>query len=553
MAFSAAFAHRAQQAQIAQPSHRSAGGMLGNFPERVKFGPFKGPKDTLRSMERLTLGPRGEQSHVVRQFTEWATQDVFPKDYLGEIIAIRNVFLARMPVPGAKPDAKGRVPTRPLFRYMNDPRHVEWIKDPQRQVEEIHQSGVTTVDCLPEGTLLLRDDFALVPIEEIEAGDRIWGLDRWTTVEATAYKGVLDVDVLLLNNGSQVKATGDHKFVVADCRRHPRVVSEEEAAHRVGSKRKGQTIGKPCSCRMEERQLTEIRVSELEVGMSLAWPERLPFGSAEMDVDRAHVEGLYVADGWCHSANTSFHISGRDGCPKEAQKRAVKEICERLGVATTWHRKSIHVRDKEWALRMHRMGLRAPEKHLLSLNLGEAAAAATLQGVMADSGQHTKGPGRTFTSRRLAIQTRVLHKMFGIGCGIAFIEDHGGLGRNPIWRIGQRKTRKAPPRVKRIDRAVFEAPCFDLQTDSGHVYLPEHDVTVHNCDEIAVTVATMALQLGREVEFVALGFAPKQLTHVAARIKEPKSNTWIFVDPVAGPREREAAQTAKEILTWSLD
>ncbi len=46
---------------------------------------------------------------------------------------------------------------------------------------------------------------------------------------------------------------------------------------------------------------------------------------------------------------------------------------------------------------------------------------------------------------------------------------------------------------------------------------------------------------------------PKQLTHVATRIKEPKSEKWIFVDPVAGPREREAARTAKEILTWSLD
>jgi hypothetical protein len=77
--------------------------------------------------------------------------------------------------------------------------------------------------------------------------------------------------------------------------------------------------------------------------------------------------------------------------------------------------------------------------------------------------------------------------------------------------------------------------------------------TTVDCDEISVMAAVMGLQLGREVEFVALGFAPKQLTHVAARIKEPKSEKWIFVDPVAGPREREAARTAKEVLTWSLD
>lgn len=100
------------------------------------MGPFKGPKDTLRAMARIALGARGEQSHVVRQYTEGVMRDLWPKDYLGEIIAIRNSFLQQSP-------------TRPgrMWRYMNDPRHVEWIKDPQRMVEEVHQYGSTVVDC----------------------------------------------------------------------------------------------------------------------------------------------------------------------------------------------------------------------------------------------------------------------------------------------------------------------------------------------------------------------------------------------------------------------
>jgi hypothetical protein len=82
-----------------------------------------------------------------------------------------------------------------------------------------------------------------------------------------------------------------------------------------------------------------------------------------------------------------------------------------------------------------------------------------------------------------------------------------------------------------------------------------HDkgTTTVDCDEIALMAATMALQLGREAEFVALGFEPGALTHVGARVREPKSNSWIWVDPVAGPREREAAETAREVLFWSLD
>jgi hypothetical protein len=104
-------------------------------PSRI--GPFKGPKDTLVSMERMALGPRGEQSPVVRRFTEAVIRDVHPKDYLSEIIAIRNVLVQPSPM---------RPPT-PLFRYLNDPRHVEWIKDPQRVVEEIDTFGTCALDC----------------------------------------------------------------------------------------------------------------------------------------------------------------------------------------------------------------------------------------------------------------------------------------------------------------------------------------------------------------------------------------------------------------------
>jgi len=99
--------------------------------------PFRGPKDTLQRMAQHALGPRGEQSALVRQFTEWVIRDVHPKDYLGEILAIRNVFVQWSPTR----------PTAPLFRYTNDPRHVEMIKDPQRIVEEIAEQGTSLVDC----------------------------------------------------------------------------------------------------------------------------------------------------------------------------------------------------------------------------------------------------------------------------------------------------------------------------------------------------------------------------------------------------------------------
>lgn len=98
---------------------------------------FGGARDTLRAMARAALGPRGEQSFRVRQFTEYVVRDVEPKDYLGEILAVRNVFVQR------SPDRPGSA----LIRYTNDPLHVELVKDPERLVDEIEAHGSTLADC----------------------------------------------------------------------------------------------------------------------------------------------------------------------------------------------------------------------------------------------------------------------------------------------------------------------------------------------------------------------------------------------------------------------
>jgi len=112
------------------------GNLLGSSPEAVKSSPFRSPKDTLRSMERLALGPRGEGSVKVRQFTEFIVRFIQPKDYLGEILAVRNCLVQPSPVKSGA-----------LFHYINDPRHIELIKDPQRLVEEIDEHGITHADC----------------------------------------------------------------------------------------------------------------------------------------------------------------------------------------------------------------------------------------------------------------------------------------------------------------------------------------------------------------------------------------------------------------------
>jgi len=110
---------------------------LFGTPPPSRLGEFHGAEDTLKSMAKAVLGDRGERSFPVRQLAEWVVRDVEPKDYLGEILCVRNFFVQRSPWR----------PGTPIIRYTNDPRHVELVKDPQRMVEEIAQHGTVLADC----------------------------------------------------------------------------------------------------------------------------------------------------------------------------------------------------------------------------------------------------------------------------------------------------------------------------------------------------------------------------------------------------------------------
>ena len=101
--------------------------MLSPNPPHTLSG-FSGSPDTLRAMVRAAQGPRGEKSLLVRSMAEQVTRELQPKDYLGEIVAIRN-WVAE------------------YLRYANDPLHVELVKDPQRLVEEIVAHGYAVGDC----------------------------------------------------------------------------------------------------------------------------------------------------------------------------------------------------------------------------------------------------------------------------------------------------------------------------------------------------------------------------------------------------------------------
>jgi len=428
--------------------------------------------------------------------------------------------------------------------YTHDPPGTELIQSPMITLcVEGAPVCIPIEDCFPEGTLLLREDYALVPIEQIKVGDRIWGHDKWTRVEAKTFKGKLAVDAIEMNNGSTVYLTSDHKVFVGRCR-HGKSVECPTCRASAGS-------------RLES--FDRIHVSDLVEGESLLQPDRISFGDGEPDPDRMYIEGLALADGWTEPS--CFKIAGRDGMRKEAQKHEVKAICERLGISTHWHRRYITVKDSAWGAHIASLGSRARFKRAETLNLGEAAAAALLRGLMADSTPDSHGVSRTYstTSYTMAVQVRVLHRMFGRRTSMRMLtpEQHKGAGKHPLWRVGVRAdsqyihAEKALA-VRSIERAVAKVPCWDIQTEDHYVYLPEHDVTVSNCDGMVVALSALNAAAGLEVEIVRQFFGKGHQQHVICEVKL-EDGSWFPLDvttPRFGPGEKAKASYETRVNPW---
>lgn len=90
--------------------------------------PFRGADHTLEVMRAQALGARGEEHPLVRDAAVDIIRRVWPKDYLGEILAIRHWVAEHC-------------------LFVNDPLHVEFVRDPLALLEQIDKYGVTRADC----------------------------------------------------------------------------------------------------------------------------------------------------------------------------------------------------------------------------------------------------------------------------------------------------------------------------------------------------------------------------------------------------------------------
>jgi len=390
-----------------------------------------------------------------------------------------------------------------LLKWVQD--HIYYVNEPGERLQDpLYTLKVGYGDCLPESTLLLRDDYTFVPIKDIAVGDRIWGRDSWTEVQNAWATGRKKVSNVKLNNGETLTATENHKVFVWACPKHGPACPDWTKNY--------------SNCKHRDPEVVELRVSELCEGMRLVRPESIAPGSEEKDAQRAYIEGLFVADGWFQHTYTrkdgieravDFAIAGKDNFPKESQKRDVRAYCDEAGIPTRWHPKYIVVKDSAWATSLLDCGHSAPEKQIQSLDLTREVAAEVLRGVSVDSSYSNSG-SQVFgtTSEALSLQMRVLWHMQGQACSRYKYDDHGGLGDNPIYRMTPYKPGRNKAfglKIVSIERESGEADCWDLTTADHYVYLPESDTVVHNCDDMTIVLYSLCRSIRLPVKLVIVG------------------------------------------------
>jgi hypothetical protein len=447
--------------------------------------------DALKKLAELVQ--HGSVDPYVRAVAIRLSSHLENKDEMGEIEAIFNaVKYGDNRVPGLE---RG-------VRYVADTRWADHFTAPKRLLQ-MCRDNLCAEDCLPSETLVVGAGYNLVPIGSLKVGDLIMGDGGWTRVTNFWDKGVQPILEFRLNNGAVLRCTKDHKVF------------------RVPKNADGY------AGRREDAE--EVRAGELQPGDDLLTASTLPYGVEGLDAEKAWLLGAHIADGWVQydeGAVRRVALSGLDGKRKEAQKARALAYCEKNGLKTRWAEKYLMINDAPLAQWLAACGRYAPEKRVPSLNFDERAIAAIFEGLQADADQR-EGIFST-TSPTLALQYRLMLRMQGRSAHIRRVEDHGGLGQHPIYRVTPRSLeggaqRRPHARIQSISEGVA-THTVDIETDTSRFYLPESDLVVHNCDGHAALIAALLGSIGFMVGLRAWG--PKNAQdyqHVYAVVVYPKA------------------------------
>jgi hypothetical protein len=415
-----------------------------------------------------------------------------------------------------------------LLAWVQDPKNIYYVNEPGERLQDpIYTIKQGYGDCFVEGTLVLRDDMNLVPIQDVKIGDRIWGKDRWSLVVQTWDKGELEATEIELNNGSVLRLTPGHKVYVRSCKKHGTTCPD--------------IIGKRANCRGRETSWVRVHVSELLPGMELLSPDAIVPQGAETSrsADESWFLGAYIAEGWQEPSRVM--LSGKTGHWKEATKHRAHEMARARGWDVRLHDKYIAINSKEAVELVADCGGGALNKCIPAEVLRGGDLHSLDVGLQLDASRNSRGEGWTLgtVSEVLATQYRVLQRCLGRSTSIRCVAEHGGFGSNPIYWVSVRNPKVNADkrlRVKSLRPAALRARCYDIATDDHYVYLPEADCTVSNCDDQVLVLCALfeSVRLPWKLVISGLTMDTKQkVRHIEGGAYHPNTN-WSHIYCMVG-------------------
>lgn len=371
-------------------------------------------------------------------------------------------------------------------------------------------------DCLKWDTKLLLPSKDTINIEDITIGNIICGKDgKFVKVLNKLDKGRLPTKRIILNNGSEIIATDDHKFILYNG--------------------------------------TQKLCLDLQIGDILKQNKELELFPEEENQEYWYLKGIFIADGWIDHSKKVLSISGKDGKKKETQKEWVKNYCIKNNLKYYWHKRYITIKDRDLYNDFKNCGVHAINKHIDVMPQNKKNIISLLNGLNADS--YIKKNGNiTFgtISDKLKEQYRILYRMVGVSTHQTKVMPcRTQFGYNPIWRVYPRTQKDKSIKVIGILEGDI-TQVYDLEVEHHEIYLPENDCVIHNCEDqnILVYVLCRLAHIPASNLYCCIGNTYSGL-HFWVLFFDSRRGRFVKLDTAFNPQLREIAK--KETFEFSAN
>jgi hypothetical protein len=123
------------------------------------------------------------------------------------------------------------------------------------------------------------------------------------------------------------------------------------------------------------------------------------------------------------------------------------------------------------------------------------------------------------------------------GHWVYVVSENGGHSRVQVKDLKRQQRLLMPEKLRSkgfescwiadVDCSLKQLPCIDIQTSDHYVYLPEHDITVSNCDDLVIAYASATMSVGILTQIVGQSFDKSGVpSHVIAAVGLPRMDPW---------------------------